>query len=184
MTIIAPADNFETRQAIHAVLDYPHPVYVRFGKAPQYHLHAPDTTFTIGKAIRIRDGHDLTFIACGETVSVAVAAADVLAGEGLSVRVLSMHTLKPLDEDALAQAAQETRALVTVEEHSVYGGLGEACAAVLMQRGFALPFKIVAIPDEYTVTGNQTEIFNHYGISPVGLAATARQLVAAPLETN
>jgi len=179
MTIIAPADNFETRQAIRAVLDYPHPVYIRFGKAPQVHLHPPDTPFTIGKAIQIRDGYDLTYIGCGETVGVALAAAQLLVEAGISCRVLSMHTLKPLDEAALVKAAQETRAIITVEEHSVYGGLGEACAAVLMQHGLVLPFKVVAIPDEHTVTGSQTEIFNHYGISPTALAATGRQLLAA-----
>ncbi len=179
MTIIAPADNFETRQAILAVLDYPYPVYVRFGKAPQVHLHPPGTTFVIGKAIQIRDGYDLTYIGCGETVSVALAAAQLLAEAGVSCRVLSMHTLKPLDQDALVKAAQETRAMITVEEHSVYGGLGEACAAVLMQRGLALSFQIVAIPDEHTVTGSQTDIFNHYGISPTALTAMGRQLLAA-----
>jgi transketolase len=179
LTIIAPADNFETRQSIRVILDYPHPVYVRFGKAPQYHLHAPDAAFAIGKAIPVREGNDLTYVACGETVPAAAAAADLLREEGITCRVLSMHTIKPLDEGALVQAAQQTRAIVTVEEHSVYGGLGEACAAVLMQRGLYVPFKIVGIPDEYTVTGSQTEIFDHYGISPSGLAATARRLLSA-----
>ena len=179
LTIIAPADNFETRQTIRAILDYPHPVYVRFGKALQYHLHTPDTTFAIGKAIPVREGSDLTFVACGETVSVAAAAADLLLDEGITCRVLSMHTIRPLDEEALALAARDTRAIVTVEEHSVHGGLGEACASSLMQRGLYAPFKIVGIPDEYTVTGSQTEIFNHYGISPAGLAATARRLLSA-----
>src|SRR5262249_40375682 len=129
LTIIAPADNFETRETIRAILDYPHPVYVRFGKAPQYHLHGPDTTFTIGKVLRVREGSDLTYVACGETVHIAAAAADLLRQEGISCRVLSMHTVKPLDVEALVLAAQETRAIVTVEEHSVCGGLGEACAA-------------------------------------------------------
>jgi transketolase len=178
LTIVAPADNFETRQTIRAILDYPHPIYVRFGKAPQYHLHSSNTTFTIGKAIQIHHGTDLTYVACGETVPVAVAAASLLREAGIACRVLSMHTIKPLDENALVLAAQETRAIITVEEHSVYGGLGEACAAALMQRGLYVPFKIVGIPDEYTVTGSQSEIFNHYGISPTGLVATARQLLS------
>jgi transketolase len=179
LTVIAPADNFETRQTIRAILDYPHPVYVRFGKAPQYHLHSSNATFTIGKAIQIEDGNDLTYVACGETVSVAVGAAALLREVGITSRVLSMHTIKPLDENVLARAAQETRAIITVEEHSVNGGMGEACAAVLMQRRLYVPFKIVGLPDEYTVTGSQSEIFNHYGISPAGLAATARKLMSA-----
>ena len=89
-----------------------------------------------------------------------------------------MHTLKPLDEEAVRKAAHETRAIVTVEEHSVHGGLGEACAAILMQQGARVPFKIVGFPDEHMVSGSQKEIFNHYGISPNGLAVTARQLLS------
>ncbi len=178
MTIVAPADNFETRETIRAIANYPQPVYARFGKLPQYHLHPTDTAFTIGKAITVIEGSDLTFIACGETVALAVAAARVLTDEGIACRVVSMHTIKPLDEAALLAAARETRAIITVEEHSIYGGLGEACAALLMQQGVAIPFRIIGIPDEYTVTGSQMEILTHYGLSAEGLAATARQLLA------
>lgn len=178
LTIIAPADNFETRETIKAIHKAPHPVYVRLGKAPQPHVHGEGSDFVIGKAALVQDGRDLTFIACGETVSIAVAAARQLAAEGVVCRVLSMHTLKPLDEKAVRKAAQETGAIITVEEHSVYGGLGEACAAVLMQHGASLPFKIVGFPDEHMVTGSQKEIFNHYGISADGLAETASRLLS------
>jgi transketolase len=177
MTIITPADNFETRETIKAIHNAPHPVYVRLGKAPQPHVHNEGDSFIIGKAALIRDGRDLSFIACGETVSIAVAAAEQLFAEGLTCRVLSMHTIKPLDKEAVRKAAQETGAMITIEEHSVNGGLGEACAAFLMQQGVCLPFKIVGFPDEYMVTGSQTEIFNHYGISVDGLAETAQQLI-------
>jgi transketolase len=184
ITIIAPADNFEARETIKAVYQYNHPVYVRFGKAPQRHVHSdrsgPDDNipFIIGKAAQVRDGQDLTFVACGETVSVAMAAAEQMQAEGIFCRVLSMHTIKPLDEDAIQKAARETRAIITVEEHSVHGGLGEACAAVLMQCGASLPFKIMGFPDEHMVHGSQMELFNHYGISPTGLAETARRLLS------
>lgn len=178
ITIIAPADNFETRETIKAIHHFDHPVYVRFGKAPQRHVHGENDRFTIGKAAQIRDGKSLTFIACGETVSIALAAAQLLETEGVSCRVLSMHTIKPLDEQAVLKAASETGAIITVEEHSLYGGLGEACAGVILQSGLRLPFKIVGFPDEYMVTGSQTEIFNHYGISTDGLAQTARQLIS------
>jgi transketolase len=178
ITIIAPADNFETRETIRAIAAAPHPVYVRLGKAAVPHVHAEGDMFTIGKAAQVRDGRDLTFIACGETVPVAVAAAELLAAEGVTCRVLSMHTIKPLDEAAVLAAAADTGAIVTVEEHSAFGGLGEACAAVLMQAGgTALPFKLVAFPDEHMVSGSQKEIFNHYGISPDGLARSAHQLL-------
>lgn len=178
ITIIAPADNFETCETIKAIYHFNHPVYVRFGKAPQRHVHGENRSFTIGKAAQLRDGQNLTFIACGETVSIALAAAQQLELDGVSCRVLSMHTIKPLDEEAICKAAQETGAIITVEEHSVYGGLGEACAAVIMQSGLSLPFKIVGFPDEYMVSGSQIEIFNHYGISTNGLAETARRLLS------
>lgn len=177
ITIITPADNFEAREAIKAIHNIDHPVYVRFGKAAIPHVHGENSTFTIGKAATIRDGHDLTFIACGETVPVALAAAELLAAQGIECRVLSMHTIKPLDEQAIRQAARETGAIITVEEHSIHGGLGEACAAVLMQQGPVVPFRIVGFPDEYMVTGSQKEIFNHYGISADGLAKTAREIL-------
>jgi transketolase len=177
ITLIAPADNFETREAIKVVYSALHPVYVRFGKAPMPHVHAEGDSFTLGKASQVRAGRDLAFIACGETVPVAVAAAELLATEGVACRVLSMHTIKPLDADAVCRAADETGAIITVEEHSAFGGLGEACAAVLMQRGLAIPFKIVAFPDEHMIAGSQQEIFDHYGISPAGLAAAARHLL-------
>ena len=179
LTIIAPADNFETRETILALHEIDHPVYVRFGKAAMRHVHGAGDSFTIGKAALIQDGSDLTFIACGETVALALGAAQQLAAQGLSCRVLSMHTIKPLDEEAVLRAAGETGAILTVEEHSVFGGLGEACAAVLLQSSAPkVPFKIVAFPDEHMVSGSQTEIFNHYGLSISGLVENARQLIA------
>jgi transketolase len=142
------------------------------------HLHSPGTKFEIGQAITLMAGSDLTFIAAGETVYPSWLAARQLAAEGYSCGVISMHTIKPLDEAALLNAARHSRALITVEEHSVYGGLGEACAGVLMQHGISLPFKIVGLPDEYIVTGDQLEIFAHYGISCEGLAVTAVKLLS------
>jgi transketolase len=177
ITIIAPADNFETRATIKAIYQYDHPVYVRFGKSPQQHVHLQNSQFVIGKAAQLKDGDDLTLIACGETVSIALAAARQLDAEGIACRILSMHTIKPLDEEAVLKAASETRAIVTVEEHSVHGGLGEACAALLMQAGASLPFKIIGFPDEHLVNGSQIELFNHYGISCNGLSETARRLL-------
>lgn len=177
--IVAPADNFETREVIRAALNHPRPLYIRFGKRNMPHVHAPGTTFEIGKAITLKTGTDVTFIAIGEPVPQAVLAAEKLADEGISAGVISMHTLKPFDTDALLHAAATSRALITVEEHSVYGGLGERCASILMEKRVSIPFKIVGFPDEYTVTGSQMEIFAHYGISPDGLAATARTLLHA-----
>lgn len=175
--ILAPADNFETRAMLKALQDYPHPVYMRLGKKPMPHLHSEDTPFEIGKAITIRDGHDLTIISIGEPTARAVQAAEILEAEGVSCRVISMHTLRPFDRTALLRAAHETRAIITVEEHSVHGGLGECCAGILMQEGVYTPLKIVGIPDTYTYNGDQLDIFDHYGISAEGLANTARSLL-------
>jgi transketolase len=180
--IVAPADNFETQAAITAALAHPRPLYIRFGKKPMPHLHAADTKFEIGKAITLSTGSDVTFIATGETVAPAVMAAQLLAEEGIACRVISMHTIKPLDEEALLAAARDTKAMLTVEEHSIFGGLGSACAEVLLQKGVCVPFKIVGIPDEDTVTGSQSDIFKHYGISPEGLAGSAKGLLRAKVK--
>jgi transketolase len=177
ISILVPADNFETRAAIRAAAAANHPVYVRFGKAPMYTLHGPGTTFAIGQAISLRDGDDVAFLATGETVVHCLLAAATLAAEGLDCRVLSMHTLNPLDTDAILRAGRECRAVVTAEEHSVHGGLGEAVAAVLMQAGVAVPLQIVGIPNEDTVTGAQADIFRHYGLTMEGLAKTAAKLL-------
>jgi transketolase len=177
VTVIAPADNHETREAVRAAAASEHPVYLRFGKAPLYHL--PDAApFAVGRARVLRGGDDVAFIATGETVIHALlAAADLEARDGLKCRVLSVPTVKPLDREAILAAAKDCRAVVAVEEHMVNGGLGEACAAIIAQAGVATRFKIVGIPDEYTVTGSQADIFRHYGLSMEGLAETMRALL-------
>jgi transketolase len=179
VTVIVPADNFETCAAVRAAVHARHPVYLRFGKAPMLNVHAENSRFQVGRAITLREGSDLAFIASGETVLHALLAAGRLAELGVHCRVLSMHTVKPLDVEAVGHAARECRAIITVEEHSVHGGLGEACAATLMQTGAALPFRIIGLPDEDTVTGSQADIFRHYGISMEGLTRTAIELLQA-----
>lgn len=178
VTILVPADNFETREAIRFAAATDVPVFVRFGKAAMFNLHPAGTTFTPGRAIQLRDGRDVAFIANGETVIHALLAAAQLAQEGISCRVLSLHTVKPLDTAAILAAGRECRAVITVEEHSVNGGVGEAVASTLLQGGVAPKFRIVGFPDEDTVTGAQADIFRHYGISMEGLADTARALLA------
>jgi transketolase len=176
ITIVVPADNFEAREAVKAAASMTSPVYLRFGKAPVYDL--PMASFTPGAARLVRPGKDAAFIASGETVAHALLAAALLEQtEGLECRVLGMSTIKPLDTDAILDAARECKAIVTVEEHMVHGGLGEACAAVLAQAGVATRFRIKGIPDEYTITGSQSDIFRHYGITMEGLARTMLDLM-------
>jgi transketolase len=174
VAIVVPADNLEARAAALAAHASPGPVYVRIGKRPVPDLPGA-APFELGRARLVRDGGDLAFIASGETVWLAYVAAERLAREGLECRVLSMHTLRPLDEEAV-RAAAGTGAVVTVEEHSRSGGLGEACAAVLAQSGLRVRLRIMGLPDEETVPGSQARILEHYGISPEGLAVAARAL--------
>ena len=177
IVIVAPADNFETQEAVQAAARSTKPVYLRFGKKRMPHLPRVESGFELGKASLIREGTDLSFLACGETVAPACEAAELLAKEGIQCRVLSLHTVKPLDKNSVLKAASETGGVITVEEHSVSGGLGEACAGLLLQEGIHTRFKIVGFPDDHTVTGSQEEIFHHYGIDGPGLATTARQLL-------
>jgi transketolase len=177
LTIIVPADNFESRQAILFAAKATKPVFVRFGKAAMFNLHQPETKFETGKAITLREGNDIAFIGTGETVVHALLAAGQLAERGLNCRVISMHTVKPLDTKTILKTGRECRAVVTVEEHMIHGGLGEACASLLLQAGINVPFKIVGIPDEETVPGAQADIFRHYGISMEGLSETALKLL-------
>jgi len=177
IAIIVPADNFETREAIKLAAEMQHPVYIRLGKRAIEQLHLPNTVFKVGKAIIIREGDEVAFIATGETVVQALLAAELLEQKGISSRVISMHTIKPLDEAIVIETAKRCKAIITVEEHLVYGGLGEACAAQLMQAGISLPFKIVGIRDEYTLSGKQLDIFEDYGMTAKGLFSTALQMI-------
>ena len=177
ISIVVPADNFETRQAVVAAANATKPMFIRFGKAAMYGLHKSETRFEVGKAITLREGNDIAFIATGETVVHALLAAGQLAERGLNCHVISIHTIKPLDLEIILKAGRECRAIVTVEEHSIHGGLGEATAATLMQAGISKAFRIVGIPDEETVPGAQADIFRHYGISMEGLSETALKLL-------
>ena len=178
ITVVVPADNFETEQATVLAAQTDSPVYLRFGKKVMHNLkEVNDDVFEFGKGRIIMNGDDAVIIACGETVYPALEAARKLAEENLRVAVVSMHTIKPLDTELLAQLAKQCRAVLTIEEHSIYGGLGEACASYLMQHNLHKPFAIMGIPDEYTVTGSQTDIFNHYGITRDGIANKVRSLL-------
>ncbi len=176
ISILVPADNHETRAAVQLARSMNTPVYLRIGKAPTYHL--PNAAaLELGKARVINPGDDAAFIATGETVIHALLAAKYLEiTEGMRCRVISMPSIKPLDTQAILAAATQCRAVITVEEHMVHGGLGEACAAVIAQANSQCRFNIVGIPDEYTVTGSQADIFRHYGISMEGLAEIMRKL--------
>ena len=177
LVLLAPADNCETAAAVRAAAAARRPMYLRLGKAPVYDLPAAGGPFSVGRARLLRPGGDAAFLATGETVIHALlAAAQLEECDGLHCRVLSLPTIKPLDQEAVIQAARECRVIVTVEEHLVCAGLGEACAGVLAQAGFARRVRIVGLPDEATVTGSQADLFRHYGLTMEGLAQTVRDL--------
>jgi transketolase len=173
MVVIAPADPLEAREATRAVVEYDGPCYLRLGKAGEPSVHKSPIQFRIGKAICARRGNDLTLISTGGMLLTALRAAERLAAQaGLEARVLSMHTLKPLDEDAIRIAARETRAIVTVEEHSVIGGLGSAVADVLAESlTRKVPFKKFGIPPMLPVDiGSQTYLLARYGLTDEAIA--------------
>jgi transketolase len=176
--VAAPADNWETEKAIELAANTNQPVYLRFGKKPMPPLkEVNDDVFAFGKGRIICEGDDVAIIATGETVYPALEAARKLQTQNINATVISMHTIKPLDIELISLVADKCKAIVTVEEHSVYGGLGEACASYLLQSRYAKPFKIMGIPDEYTVTGSQQDIFNHYGINEKGISDVVADLL-------
>lgn len=177
LAIILPADRHETKRMTEALVNYDSGVYVRIGRnAVEDVYESEDYPFEIGKAVMMKQGNDLTIIAAGETVRVALDAAELLAGDGISCRVINMHTIKPLDEAAIITAARETGRIITVEEHSIYGGLGAAVAEVVVQN-CPVPMRVIGIPDEPAIAGKTSEVFVHYGITGGNLRQVALDLL-------
>ncbi|MFD2117915.1 transketolase family protein [Paenibacillus yanchengensis] len=175
LQVMLPADRHETKQMIKALVDYDGGVYLRIGRnaVPDVYENS-DYPFELGKAVMMRDGQDVTIIATGETVQIAVAAAEKLQEIGIVARVLNMHTIKPLDSEAIIQAARETGHIITIEEHSIHGGLGAAVAEVTGQH-CPVPLKIIGLPDEPAIAGVTAEVFEHYGISVEQVVAQAQR---------
>ncbi len=186
MTVIVPADGIETANAVRACVDYPGPVYIRVGRGfePTYY-EAEDYGFEIGKAVELSPGTDITIIACGVTVLQAAEAARVLKEEdGLSVRVLNLHTIKPLDEAAILKAVTETRRIITFEDHSVIGGLGTAVADVIAASGKGCAFEKVGIPDEFSLVGYPEDLYAHYKLDTNGIIDRVRAVMGKDFEED
>ena len=177
ISIVAPSDNFETEESIKSAVNYNKPLFIRFGKKPTLNLYKENRKFEIGKANIICQGNDITFVAIGETVQRAILAADILKKENISSTVLSMHTLKPFDENTFVNSLKNTKALITVEEHSINGGLGEKCAGIIAQKNINIPFRIMGIPDEYMINGSQSDVLDHYDMKPEKLSIIAKKLL-------
>ncbi|MDC0862130.1 transketolase C-terminal domain-containing protein [Alphaproteobacteria bacterium] len=177
ITIVSPADNFEASEVIKKSLNYDKPLFIRYGKKPTLNLHKEGQKFEIGKAIIINQGGDIAFIATGETVQRAYLASQILKEQGLNTTVISMHTIKPFDKDTFLKAISNKKVLISLEEHSVYGGLGEMCASIIAQEKININFKILGIPDEYMINGSQSKVLDHYNMDPHKISELAKVLI-------
>ncbi|MBA4387960.1 MAG: transketolase [Verrucomicrobia bacterium] len=176
MTVIAPSDIAETRLAVRAAVAHDGPVFLRISREAVSDDYGPDHPFAIGKGVVLRDGRDVTLIATGTVVKLASTAADALAKQGISARVVDMHTIKPLDTDLVTRAAVDTGAIVTVEEHSVIGGLGAAvCETVCATH--PVPVVRVGIPDRFGESGAYQEILRRAGIDTAAIVLSAKQAI-------
>lgn len=173
MTIIVPCDAIEARKATIEAAKIKGPVYIRLGRSGVPVITKTEDTFKIGKANRLRDGKDLTIFACGQMVDEAMSACDKLAGEGIAARLVNMHTPKPIDKDEIIKAAAETGAIVTAEEHTLFGGLGSAIAEVASQ-ACPVPIKMVGIKDKFGQSGSPDELFRYFGLTADDIVKAAK----------
>lgn len=178
MTVIVPSDAVEVDQAVRAAAAYPGsgPIYLRLGRGPEYVFNDPKRPFEIGKAVTLREGDDLCIVANGPMAFEAILAADALAQVGIRTRVLNMHTVKPIDREAILAAASVVRAMIVVEEHNVYGGLGAAVLEVL-DAGHAFPVRRIAIEDSYPPIGPVAELRAALGLSADNIVSHGKSLL-------
>lgn len=177
MTVINPADGVSAEALLKAAAEYNGPVYVRLGRASVPMCYNSDDTFEIGKAKELKTGSDVTLIATGIMVDSAMKAADILEKEGLSVRIIDMHTIKPIDADMIIKVAKETKAIVTAEEHSIIGGLGSAVAGVLAVNA-PTPMEMVGVKDVFGESGTPDELLEAYGMTAEDIVEAARKVIA------
>ena len=177
MTIVNPSDDVEAKAAVKAALDTNGPFYLRFGRfAVPVINDRPDYKFELGKGVELADGTDVTVIATGLMVSMALEARELLAAEGIRARVVNIHTIKPIDRDIIAKAASETGAIVTAEEHNIIGGLGGAVAEVVCETAPA-PVVRVGMNDTYGHSGTVPALLEAYGLTPAAIVAAAKKAI-------
>ncbi|WFD10642.1 transketolase family protein [Tepidibacter hydrothermalis] len=175
MTVIVPADGVETEQIIFEVAKYNGPVYVRLGRSAVPTIFDENYKFEIGKGVEVKEGTDATVIACGIMVNEAMKAHDMLKEEGISLRVINMPTIKPIDTDIIVKAAKETKAIITAEEHNIIGGLGSAVSEVVVEN-CPVPVKRVGVKDTFGESGSPNDLLEKYGL-------TANDIVKAVKES-
>jgi transketolase len=177
MTVIVPADFNQTKQATIAIAEHEGPVYLRFGRPVMPIFVKPDADFQIGKADVLTEGTDVTIIACGHLVWKSIEAAQQLEKEGIHAEVINMHTIKPLDIQAILKSVQKTGCVVTAEEHMIAGGLGESVAQVLT-RNLLAPQEFVAVNDTFGESGTPMELMTKYGIDTANVVEAAKKAIA------
>lgn len=176
MTVIVPADGVETKQAVKAAAEYEGPVYIRMGRPKVPVLFGDDYKFEIGKGVVLKEGSDVTLAATGIMVSKAVEAAELLAAEGISAAVVNISTIKPLDAELIIAQAQKTGAVVTCEEHNIYGGLGSAVAEVLVEN-CPVPMARVGVNDSFGESGLPDELLEKYGLTAAAIVEKAKAVI-------
>ncbi len=174
--VLCPCDAVETKKCVNFMADYCGPVYMRLGRVPFPILTKESDPFTMGKANIMREGRDVTIIACGIMVSEALQAAQSLAQEGIEARVINMHTIKPLDKEAIIRAAKETGAIVTAEEHQLYGGLGGAVSEVLV-KNIPSPLEMVAVNDVFGESGEADELLKKYHLKDIDIVEAVKKVI-------
>ena len=176
MTIVNPADGIEAAAAVEAAINTKGPFYLRFGRYAVPYLYDENYKFELGKGVKLKDGKDVTIIATGLMVHLALEAANTLAAEGIDAEVINIHTIKPLDKDMVVASAKKTGAVVTAEEHSVIGGLGGAVCETLSENA-PVPVLRVGVEDRFGMSGKVPELLNEYGLTAENIAEKARAAV-------
>ena len=182
MTVLVPCDALEAKKATIASASHPGPVFLRLGRNPVPTLTRPEDPFVIGQARLLRDWTDVSLIACGTMVAHALQAAELLANEGIQTRVINLHTIKPIDRAAILQAARDTGAIVTAEEHTVIGGLGSAVAEVVVQE-HPVPMKFVGVQDRFGTSGDPAELFKVFHLMPEDLVKAVKDVLRLKQQT-
>ena len=177
MTVINPADETEAKKAVEAAFELDGPVYMRFGRLAVPVIFGDDYKFEVGKSVELKEGNDVTIIASGLMVSEALEAYELLKNDGINARIINMHTIKPLDNEAVIKAAKETGAIVTAEEHSVIGGLGSAVSELLCEE-YPVPVLKLGVYDTFGHSGPAPKLLDEFGLRAVNIAEKAKKAIA------
>lgn len=186
MRVIVPADGIETAKAVEAAYNMKGPIYIRINRGFDQKLYENvEYEYEIGRSIELVEGTDITIIACGSCVYQAVQAAKLLKEvDGIRARVINMHTIKPIDKEAILKAIQETRRIITVEDHNIYGGLGSSVAEVMAEGGKACAFKRLGIPDVFSIIGLHEDLMAYYKIDTNGIIEAVREVMGMDFEES